>query len=60
MIRKRPYTQVARTCAGLSLSLLELVLVNVSTTVAQTFVCNFINDGSQGFYVLRAQLTLPW
>ena len=49
-----PYEEDARSAARLGLVFLELVLPSVSTTIAETFVCQDFDDGS----FLRAQLTL--
>ena len=52
---RKPHEKATRDAAHVSLLFLELVLPTVSTTIAQTLVCERFSNG----YFLRAQLTIP-
>ena len=54
-IRRKPLGSSRGTAARLSLFWLELVLISVSTTIMQCFMCDKIGEK----LYLRAQLTLP-
>ena len=54
-IQGKPYAGSRDIAVKLSLSLLEILLVSVSTTIMQCFMCRDVG----GKFYLRAQLTLP-
>lgn len=55
VLARRPTAGARRSVAYCGLLFLELVLPTVSTTIAQTLVCDSFDDGM----FLRAQLTIP-